>query len=37
MTGISRSVIYAQMAEGTFPKQIPLSPRTTVWNHREVG
>ena len=36
MTGMSRSFIYAQMAEGTFPKQIHLSPRTIVWNEREV-
>ena len=26
MTGMSRSFIYAQMAEGTFPKQIHLGP-----------
>ena len=36
MTGMSRSFIYAQMAEGTFPKQIHLGPRTIVWNEREV-
>jgi hypothetical protein len=30
------SFIYAQMAEGTFPKQIQLGPRTLVWNEREV-
>ena len=36
MTGMSCSFIYAQMAEGTFPKQIHLGPRTIVWNEREV-
>ena len=36
MTGMSRSFIYAQMAEGTFPKQIHLGPQTIVWNKREV-
>ena len=36
MTGMSRSSIYAQMAEGTFPKQIHLGAHTIVWNEREV-
>ena len=36
MTGMSRSLIYAQMAEGTFPKQIHLGARTIAWNEREV-
>ena len=36
MTGMSRSFIYAQMAEGTLPKQIHLVPRTIVWNKREL-
>ncbi len=36
MKGISRSFIYAQMAEGAFPKQIHLGPRTIFWNEREV-
>ena len=35
-TGMSRSFIYAQMAEGTFPKQIQLGSRTVVWNEQEV-
>ena len=26
-TGLSKSSIYARIAEGTFPKQIPLGPR----------
>ena len=36
MTGMYRSFIYAQMAEGTFPRQIHLGPRTIVWNEQEV-
>ena len=36
MTGMSRSFIYAQMAEGTFPKQIQLGSRSVVWNEQEV-
>ena len=36
MTGMSRSFIYAQMAEGAFPRQIHLGPRTIVWNKQEV-
>ena len=36
MTGMSRSFIYAQMAEGTFPKQIHLGSRSVVWNEQEV-
>ena len=31
MTGMSRSFIYAQMAEGTFPKQISVGGNTVVW------
>ena len=30
-TGLSKSTIYARIAEGTFPKQIPLGPRLVVW------
>lgn len=31
ITGLSKSSIYARIAEGTFPKQIPLGPRLVVW------
>jgi len=31
MTGLFKSTIYARIAEGTFPKQIPLGPRLVVW------
>jgi prophage regulatory protein len=30
-TGLSKSTIYARIAEGTFPKQIPLGPRLVLW------
>ena len=36
MTGMSRSFIYAQMAEGTLPKQIHVGPCAIVWKEREV-
>lgn len=31
ITGLSKSSIYARIAEGTFPRQIPLGPRLVVW------
>ena len=31
MTGLSKSSIYAKMANGDFPKQITIGPRTVVW------
>jgi prophage regulatory protein len=30
-TGLSKSTIYARIAEGTFPRQIPIGPRLVVW------
>jgi prophage regulatory protein len=35
-TGLSRSTIYFRMAEGTFPKQIPLGRRTVGWLEKEI-
>ncbi len=35
-TGLSKSTIYARIAEGTFPKQIPLGPRLVVWVESDV-
>ena len=35
-TGLSRSTIYLRMAQGTFPKSIPLGPRTIGWLEAEV-
>ena len=31
-TGLSRSAIYAAIAEGTFPAQIPLGLRAVAWD-----
>jgi prophage regulatory protein len=31
MTGLSRSTIYAKMADGSFPKPIKLSKRAVGW------
>lgn len=30
-TGLSKSTIYARIAEGAFPKQISLGPRLVAW------
>ena len=35
-TGLSRSTIYLRMAQGTFPKMIPLGPRAVGWVESEV-
>ena len=35
-TGLSRSSIYERMAEGTFPRQVPLSPGSVAWLEEEV-
>lgn len=35
-TGLSKSTIYARIAEGTFPKQIPLGPRIVVWVEADI-
>ena len=35
-TGLSRSTIYLRMAQGTFPKSIPLGPRAIGWLESEV-
>lgn len=31
-TGLSRSGIYAAIAEGTFPEQVPLGMRAVAWD-----
>jgi prophage regulatory protein len=36
MTGLSRSRIYAMMAEGTFPKPIVLGAKSIAWIESEV-
>ncbi len=35
-TGLSRSSIYLRMAQGTFPRAIPLGPRAVGWVETEV-
>ena len=35
-TGMSRSTIYRLAAEGNFPKQFRLGPRTSGWRWGEV-
>jgi prophage regulatory protein len=36
MTGLSRSTIYAKMAEDTFPKQHKLSKRSVGWLYSDI-
>lgn len=35
-TGLSKSTIYARIAEGNFPKQIPLGVRLVVWVESDI-
>ena len=35
-TGLSRSSIYAKIAEGSFPQQVKLGPRAVGWVRSEV-
>lgn len=35
-TGLSRSAVYAQIAEGTFPKAILIGKRSVGWNSLEI-
>ena len=35
-TGLSRSSLYLRIAEGTFPKPIPLGDRAVGWLSNEV-
>ena len=36
-TGLKRSAIYAKIAEGTFPKPIPLGPRAVGWLESDIA
>lgn len=36
-TGLSRSTIYAAMAEGKFPKTVALAVRTVGWVESEIN
>lgn len=35
-TGLSRSAIYARMAEGSFPRTVSLGPRTVGWEEAQI-
>ena len=35
-TGLGRSTIYKYIAEGAFPKQVPLGDRCVAWVEKEV-
>jgi prophage regulatory protein len=35
-TGLSRSSIYLQIAQGTFPKQVALGPRAVGWLEHQI-
>ena len=35
-TSLSTSELYRRMAEGTFPKQIRLGPKSVAWDESEV-
>lgn len=36
-TGLSRSALYRKMAEGTFPRQISISTRSTGWRESAIN
>jgi prophage regulatory protein len=36
ITGLSRSSIYAMVADGTFPKQIKIGRRAVAWLEAEI-
>jgi prophage regulatory protein len=36
VTGLSKSTIYARIANGTFPRQISLGPRLVAWVESDI-
>jgi prophage regulatory protein len=36
LTGLSKSTIYARIAEDSFPRQISLGARTVVWLESDI-
>lgn len=36
ITGLSKSSVYARMAEGDFPKQISLGARSVAWLDEDI-
>lgn len=37
VTGLSRSVIYAMVADGKFPKPVPISAGAVAWSESEIA
>lgn len=35
-TGLSRSALYERIREGSFPRQIPLGPRSVGWLEADI-
>jgi prophage regulatory protein len=35
-TGLSKSSIYNQIADGTFPEPVPIGPRAVAWVEAEI-
>ena len=35
-TGLSRSTVYARVAEGTFPRQLSVGPNTGGWRETDI-
>lgn len=36
-TGLSRSELYRQVADGRFPKPVSISERLRAWDHNEIA
>ncbi|HZL28923.1 MAG TPA: AlpA family phage regulatory protein [Acidobacteriaceae bacterium] len=36
LTGLSRSAIYFQIAQDTFPRQVALGARAVGWRHSDI-
>ncbi|UPH91354.1 AlpA family transcriptional regulator [Synechococcus sp. NB0720_010] len=36
-TGLSKSTIYARIAQGSFPKQVVLGPRIVAWSEKAIN
>ena len=36
MTGLSRSSIYAKMADGTFPRPVQIGARAVAWKESDI-
>lgn len=36
MTGLSRSIIYAKMADGSFPRPVQIAARAVAWKESDI-